>query len=83
MATVNVRIEEKVKTQAAKTLGKIGLDMSTAIKVFLHQVITEGGLPFVPSTNTATIKARWDAQVAEARKGIGYKSAEEFRRNIK
>lgn len=82
MATVNVRIEEKVKIKAAKTLEKIGLDMSTAINVFLRQVVTEGGLPFIPSANTAAIKARWDAQTKEAAKSRGYKTAEELHRAI-
>lgn len=82
MATVNVRIEEKVKAQAAKTLEKIGLDMSSAINVFLRQVITEGGLPFAPSANTAAIKARWDVEAKEALKSKGYKTAEKLHKAI-
>ena len=75
MTTLNVRIEEKTKAQAAKVLDKMGLDMSSAVKLFLHQVIKEDGLPFTPTNNAATIRARWDKEVAEALKsGKVYRS---------
>ena len=75
--TVNVRIEKKVKVEAGKTLSKLGLDMSTAVKMFLHQVVAEQGIPFTPTKNPAAIRARWDAQVKEALKRPGYKTARE------
>jgi len=76
--TVNVRIEKKVKIEASKTLSKLGLDMSTAVKMFLYQVVTEQGIPFTPTKNPAAIRARWDAEVKEALKGPGYKTAKEL-----
>lgn len=83
MTTLNVRIEEKIKIQASKTLAKLGLDMSSAVKIFLNQVIKEDGLPFVPTNNKVALKARWDAQVADALKnGKSYSSAEEMHRDI-
>ncbi len=76
MTTLNIRIEENVKNKANKTLSSLGLDMSTAVKIFLNQVITENGLPFTPTNNTAVIKARWDKEVADALKnGKRYTSA--------
>ncbi len=84
MTTVNVRIEEKTKKAASKALKSIGLDLSAGIKMFLHQVVTEQGLPFKPTKRTPKeIRARWDAQVAEAlRSGRGYDSAEELLRDL-
>lgn len=76
--TVNVRLERKIKTEASKTLAGLGLDMSTAVKMFLYQVVVEQGIPFKPTKNPAAIRARWDAQVAEALKGPKYKTAEEL-----
>ena len=80
--TVNVRLDRKIKTAAGKTLSGLGLDMSTAVKMFLYQVVTEQGIPFTPTKNPAAIRARWDAQVAEALKGPGYKTAEELHRAL-
>lgn len=80
--TVNVRLDKKIKIEATKTLSSLGLDMSTAVKMFLYQVVEEQGIPFTPTKNPAAIRARWDAQVAEALKGPGYKTAKELHRSI-
>jgi DNA-damage-inducible protein J len=83
MTTLNVRIEEKTKAQATKTLAKLGLDMSSAVKLFLTQVIKEDGLPFTPTNNPKAIRARWDKQVADALKhGKRYSSAKEMHDDI-
>lgn len=68
MTTLNIRIEQNIKNKANKTLSSLGIDMSTAIKMFLNQVITENGLPFTPTKNMSTIKDRWDKQTAYALK---------------
>lgn len=80
--TVNVRLEKKIKAKANKVLSGLGLDMSTAVKMFLYQVVAEQGIPFVPTKNPAVIRARWDAQVADALKRPGYKTAGELHRAL-
>lgn len=78
MTTINIRIDEKVKKAAAKTLSDLGMDMSTAVKLFLHQVVTDKSLPFTPSSVRKAIRAKWDKEVEEALKGKGYASAKEM-----
>lgn len=68
MTTLNVRIEEATKAKAIKVLDKMGLDMSSAVKLFLTQVIKEDGLPFTPTNITAATRARWDKEVVDALK---------------
>lgn len=80
--TVNVRVDRKIKAEASKTLSGLGLDMSTAVKMFLYQVVNDRGIPFVPTRNPAAIRARWDAQAEEAMKGPGYKTAKEALRGL-
>ena len=48
MATVptQVRIDENVKKQANELFSQLGLDMSSAMNIFLRQCILRGGLPF-------------------------------------
>lgn len=48
MATVQtqIRIEENVKKQATELFNQLGLDMSSAVNMFLRQTIMRGGLPF-------------------------------------
>jgi len=84
MTNVTVRIDEKLKKEAKKTLAKQGLDMSTAIKMFFSQVVIEKGLPFLPTHNEIFLKKRWDAQVKETlENGKGYFSAEKLFDDIK
>jgi len=84
MTTLNIRIEENIKNKANKTLSSMGLDMSTAVKMFLNQVITENGLPFTPTKNVSFIKEKWDREIAETLKsGKSYKNAKELFEDLK
>ena len=79
MAILTIRIEDKTKAAAAKTFEKMGLDMSSAVKLFLTQSIKEDGLPFTPTNDSKAIRARWDAEAVEALKnGKRYDSAEQM-----
>lgn len=44
--TIQVRVSPQVKDDADRVLGRVGLSMSEAINVFLHQVILRQGIPF-------------------------------------
>lgn len=46
MAQVNFRIEDEVKVNAEKALKEMGLNMSTAINLFLVKVAREKRIPF-------------------------------------
>lgn len=43
---IRSRINADVKLEAQALLAKFGLSMSDAIRLFLHQVVIEKGLPF-------------------------------------
>lgn len=62
MSTVQtqIRIESEVKKKATELFSILGLDMSSAVNLFLHQCILRGGLPFnveMPKYNQSTIDA--------------------------
>ena len=48
MATVptQIRIDTEVKKQANELFGTLGMDMSSAVNIFLKQCILRGGIPF-------------------------------------
>ena len=48
MATtaINVNVDKKVKEEATAILKDLGLNMSTAINMFLTQVVKTDGIPF-------------------------------------
>jgi addiction module RelB/DinJ family antitoxin len=44
--TLHIRVNENVRTSAEKTLDMLGLSISEAVNMFLHQIPLVGGLPF-------------------------------------
>ncbi len=48
MATslLQVRVEDTLKDQAAEVFENLGIDMSTAVRLFLKRVVMENGIPF-------------------------------------
>ena len=45
MTTIQLRIDEETKNSAKKILDKLGIDMSSAIKVYLKQIVIKKGIP--------------------------------------
>ena len=74
MATtmVHIRVDEKVKERAAKTLAAMGMSVSDAVRIMLVRVAAEKALPFeVKVPNKTTVKA----MAADRGKGKRFKSA--------
>lgn len=42
---LHIRIDEKLKADAAETLANVGLSLSDAVRIFLTRVTKEEGLP--------------------------------------
>ena len=56
---LNIRTDKEVKAQAEKLFDALGLNMTTAVNIFLRQAIRENGIPFevklnVPNETTAS-----------------------------
>lgn len=46
MTTIQVRIDDRTKRASSKILEDLGLDVSSAVKVYLKQIIVTKGIPF-------------------------------------
>lgn len=46
MAVINVRVDETMKKEVETLYKELGLNMSTAINLFLKKCLLEQGLPF-------------------------------------
>ena len=46
MANLQVRLNDDIKTQADLLFASLGLDTSTAVRMFLVAAIENGGIPF-------------------------------------
>jgi DNA-damage-inducible protein J len=52
MAQVNIRIDDNLKEQADRLFEKLGMNMSTAINVFIRQAVRQRRIPFTIATET-------------------------------
>ena len=43
---INVRVDSEVKNKAQEVFAALGLDMTSAINIFLRQAIRKNGIPF-------------------------------------
>lgn len=83
MSTLSIRIEEKTKREASETLEALGLDLSTAVKMFLKQVVIEQGIPFKPTRIPQQIREEWDKEVIHSLKhGKRYSNASDLFQDI-
>ena len=79
--TISIRVNENVKEQAQELFKSWGLDMSTAVNMFLCQTINEQRIPFrigydVP--NAETIAAMKEAEEMVQNGVKGFSSVEEL-----
>lgn len=49
---INIRTDKTVKDEAEKIFSELGLNMSTAVNMFLRSTIRENGIPFRLNLNT-------------------------------
>lgn len=79
--TIQIRIDSKTKEAARKTLEGVGLDMSSAVKLFLTNVINRNGIPLDLLTENGFTLAQEQALIAEteaAKKGKAYTNLDEL-----
>ena len=48
MANVQVRVDDSLRTQAQAVANSMGMDLASAVRIFLTQMVRENGLPFRP-----------------------------------
>ena len=71
MAAKNVtfRLDETLKKQAEIIYESMGLNMSTALQLFIAQTVTRGSIPFtIEADDTARYKASVLHELAESKK---------------
>ena len=81
-STITVRVDEAVKKEANDIFKEVGLDMSSAINVYLRQVIKNKGIPFALSAevpNAVTLKS---IQEAESGKMASFSSIDKLMEDL-
>ncbi len=85
-APTQIRIDADIKKQASSLFKDLGLDMSTAVNLFLHQCVLRGGLPFtieMPMYSSKTLAAMEEARrISKDPDVISYSSMEELEKAL-
>ena len=71
MATtmVHIRVDQKTKERATKTLAAMGMSVSDAVRMLLVRVVAEKALPFdVKAPNATTVKAMRAADIGQGKR---------------
>ena len=80
---LNIRTDKNIKDQAEEIFNQLGLNMTTAINMFLRTAVRENGIPFELKLDTPNKDTK--AAIEEGRKLFnddsikGYKSIKELR----
>ena len=56
MAVLQVRVDDDLKNQASVIFNGLGIDLSTAIRMFLKKAVLERGIPFGTKFDEVTLK---------------------------
>ena len=57
MTVLQVRVDDELKNQALAIYNALGIDLSTAIRMFLKKSVMVGGIPFDTKIDDSTLKA--------------------------
>jgi DNA-damage-inducible protein J len=67
-ATINARVDKRLKAKAEKVLSQVGVSTTEAITMLLHQIVLRQGLPFevrIPNEETIAAMLELDAGKGE------------------
>ena len=85
-APTQIRMDADIKKQAMELFSNLGLDMSSAVNMFLHQCVLRGGIPFnveMPRFNQETPDAMEEAgRISHDPQIKGYTSMDELRKAL-
>jgi len=81
-STIQVRVDSKIKKSADIAFKNMGIDMSSGVKLFLHQVVRSGSIPFMIRTVNGFTPEQEQQMIKEMKytlaHGKKYKTAEEM-----
>ena len=72
--SMNIRMDPDVKAKAQQLFASLGMDMTTAVNIFLRQAIRYNGFPFeirADIPNSETLEALKEVEHMKADKNVG------------
>ncbi len=85
-APTQIRIDAEIKKKASDLFNDLGLDMSSAVNLFLHQCVLRGGLPFsveLPRYSQRTLETMDEARRISRDPDVkGYTNMDDLRKAL-
>ncbi|AGK57062.1 RelB antitoxin [Hyphomicrobium denitrificans 1NES1] len=63
-ATINARVDRRLKVRAERVLAQVGVSTSEAVTMLLHQIVLRNGMPFEVRVPNAETRAALDELAA-------------------
>lgn len=80
---ISVSIDKETKINSTKLFNKLGLDLSTAINIFLKQCILRGELPFnIDYSNELLDAAKEAIEISKDPNVMGHKDMDELKKAL-
>lgn len=80
---ISVSIDKETKINSTKLFNKLGLDLSTAINIFLKQCILRGEFPFdIDYSNELLDAAKEAIEISKDPNIVGYKDMDELKKAL-
>lgn len=80
---ISVSIDKETKINSTKLFNKLGLDLSTAINIFLKQCILRGEFPFdIDYSNELLDAAKEAIEISKDPNVTGYKDMDELKKTL-
>lgn len=83
---LNIRTDKKIKKQAELICSELGMNMTTAVNMFLRAIVRKKGLPLelqLENTNETTLQAiKEGKKIAKDDKIQGYTDIKELRKAL-
>lgn len=86
-SSLNVNVNAETKKEASKVLDELGLNMTTAINIYLKQIVKHNGIPFevknsVPNHKLKKALKETDKIIKGKVNSKAYSSAEDLMKDI-
>ena len=70
MKNLNIRIDEDLKTKAEDVFSELGMNMTTALTIFLKTSVRYGGIPFELRLDTPNVETAQAIEDVNNNKGL-------------
>ncbi|MCQ2409715.1 MAG: type II toxin-antitoxin system RelB/DinJ family antitoxin [Clostridia bacterium] len=85
MATINIRVDEKLKKESERIFEELGLGMTSAMTIFLKAVVRNNGIPFsleIPNEETLQAFKEVEDMISGKEKAKRYSSVADLRKDL-